>query len=100
MRKAEGQPHSRHTNQLILMKEITIQGVACPIHFGLRALCDFTKAQNADFESTDPRQKRSALSTPLSRSPSRASTTERGVRTANAATRTAKSGISSTKSRS
>nr|DAH08136.1 MAG TPA: tail assembly chaperone protein [Caudoviricetes sp.] len=34
------------------MKEIVIQGVACPIHFGLRALCDFTKAQNADFEAT------------------------------------------------
>lgn len=34
------------------MKEITIQGAAQPIHFGLRALCDFTKAQNADFEST------------------------------------------------
>lgn len=34
------------------MKEITIQGKIHPIHFGLRALCDFTKAQNADFEST------------------------------------------------
>lgn len=34
------------------MKEITIQGVARPIHFGLRALSDFTKAQNTDFEST------------------------------------------------
>lgn len=34
------------------MKEITIQGIAHPIHFGLRSLCDFTKAQNADFEST------------------------------------------------
>lgn len=34
------------------MKEITIQGKIHPIHFGLRSLCDFTKAQNADFEST------------------------------------------------
>ena len=34
------------------MKEIIIQGVACPIHFGLRALCDFTKAQDTDFDTT------------------------------------------------
>lgn len=34
------------------MKEIIIQGVACPIHFGLRALCDFTKAQDTDFDAT------------------------------------------------
>lgn len=37
---------------MMTMKEITIQGVACPIYFGLRSLCDFTKAQNTDFEST------------------------------------------------
>ena len=34
------------------MKEITIQGVAHPLHFGLRALCDFTKAQDTDFDTT------------------------------------------------
>lgn len=34
------------------MKEITIQGTMRPIHFGLRSLCDFTKAQNIDFDST------------------------------------------------
>lgn len=34
------------------MREITIQGIVHLIHFGLRSLCDFTKAQNADFEST------------------------------------------------
>lgn len=34
------------------MREITIQGVACPIHFGLRALCNFTKAQDTDFDTT------------------------------------------------
>lgn len=34
------------------MREITIQGIAHPIHFGLRALCDFTKAQDTDFDAT------------------------------------------------
>lgn len=34
------------------MREITIQGIAHPIHFGLRALCDFTKTQDTDFDTT------------------------------------------------
>lgn len=34
------------------MKEITIQGNPCPIHFGLRSLSEFTKTQDTDFEST------------------------------------------------
>lgn len=34
------------------MKEIIIAGQACPIHFGLRAVNEFTKQQNGDFERT------------------------------------------------
>lgn len=34
------------------MKEIIIAGKPCPIHFGLRAVNEFTKQQNGDFERT------------------------------------------------
>lgn len=34
------------------MKEITIAGQSCPIHFGLRAVNEFTKLQGGDFEET------------------------------------------------
>ena len=34
------------------MKEITIQGQPCPIHFGLRAVNEFTKVQGGDFGQT------------------------------------------------
>lgn len=34
------------------MKEITIAGTVRPIHFGLRAVNEFTKTQGGDFERT------------------------------------------------
>lgn len=34
------------------MKEIIIAGRACPIHFGLRAVNEFTKQQGGEFERT------------------------------------------------
>lgn len=34
------------------MKEITIKGTACPIHFGLRAINDFAKRTGANFSET------------------------------------------------
>lgn len=34
------------------MKEIVIAGRACPIHFGLRAVNEFTKQHKVDFERT------------------------------------------------
>lgn len=33
------------------MKEIIIAGQPCPIHFGLRAVNEFVKQQNGDFET-------------------------------------------------
>lgn len=34
------------------MKEIIIAGNPCPIHFGLRAINEFTKQQGGEFEKT------------------------------------------------
>ena len=34
------------------MKEIIIAGRTCPIHFGLRAVSEFTKMQGGTFENT------------------------------------------------
>lgn len=34
------------------MKEIIVAGKALPIHFGLKAVNEFTKLQNADFHDT------------------------------------------------
>ena len=31
------------------MKEITINGKATPIHFGMKAIAEFTKRQESDF---------------------------------------------------